>query len=273
MSESTGASVVVIGGGYGGVRVAKDLDEVADVLLVEPKDAFFHNVAALRGLVDLSWLPRIFIPYDGLLKRGRVMRDRARSVDGLTVVLASGSKLEADFLVLATGSRYPFPAKSDSDRTLDAQDRIRATHRALEQARGVLLLGAGAVGVELAGEIRAIWPEKAVTLLDMADDVLGDRFAVELRAELRRQLAEIGVEVLLGSPLQEDPPTVPGELGAFAVTTQAGRELTADIWFRCFGVSPVSDYLTGTLAAARNSDGFVDVTEHLQVVGHESVFA
>jgi NADPH-dependent 2,4-dienoyl-CoA reductase/sulfur reductase-like enzyme len=40
------ASVVVIGGGYGGINVAKSLDEVADVVLVEPKDAFVHNVAA-----------------------------------------------------------------------------------------------------------------------------------------------------------------------------------------------------------------------------------
>ena len=45
--KSTRPTVVVIGGGYGGVNVAKALDEVADVTLVEPKDAFFHNVAAL----------------------------------------------------------------------------------------------------------------------------------------------------------------------------------------------------------------------------------
>ena len=61
---------MVIGGGYGGVNVAKALDEVADVTLVEPKDAFFHNVAALRGLVDPSFLPTIFIPYAGLLATG-----------------------------------------------------------------------------------------------------------------------------------------------------------------------------------------------------------
>ena len=57
-------TVVVIGGGYGGVNAARSLDEVADVVLVEPKDAFVHNVAALRALVDPSWLPRIYLPYD-----------------------------------------------------------------------------------------------------------------------------------------------------------------------------------------------------------------
>ena len=79
MLNETGRTVAVIGGGYGGVNVAKALDEIADVVLVEPKDAFFHNIAALRGLVDPDWLPRIFIPYDGLLKRGRVVRDRVAS--------------------------------------------------------------------------------------------------------------------------------------------------------------------------------------------------
>src|ERR1700761_4948517 len=70
-------TVIVVGGGYGGVTLAKALDETADVTLVEPKDAFMHNVAALRALVDPSWLPKIFIGYDGLLAHGRVVRDRA----------------------------------------------------------------------------------------------------------------------------------------------------------------------------------------------------
>jgi NADH dehydrogenase FAD-containing subunit len=265
--------VVVIGGGYGGIAVAKALDEVTDVVLVEPKDAFFHNVAALRGLVDPSWLPKIFIPYDGLLNRGRVLRDRAKAVDDSTVWLTSGQRLGADFIVLATGSTYPFPAKSGADRARDAQQRVHATHDALQQANRVLLLGAGPVGVELAGEIRAAWPEKAVALLDMADDVLGDQYSLQLRTELRRQLAEKGVAVLLGSPLRAPPPTAPGELRTFAVTTRAGREVSADIWFRCFGVTPVSDFLTGTLAAARTADGLVEVNEYLQVVGHDDVFA
>jgi NADH dehydrogenase FAD-containing subunit len=40
----TRPSVLVIGGGYGGIAVAKGLDDVADVTLVEPKDAFVYNV-------------------------------------------------------------------------------------------------------------------------------------------------------------------------------------------------------------------------------------
>ena len=266
-------TVAVVGGGYGGIAVAKALDDTTDVVLVEPRDAFMHNIAALRALVDPAWLPRIYFPYDGLLSHGRVIRDRAVVVDPGRVVTASGEEIAADFIVLATGSRYPFPAKTDLVDTAKAHDQVRRVHRALGKAERVLLLGAGPVGIELAGEIRYVWPDKSIVLLDPAEQVLGGPFNPELKAELRRQLAEFRVDVLLGSPLRAMPPTEPGEPGTFTVTTQAGTEVTADIWFRCFGVVPNSGYLGEALASARRSDGFIEVGPTLQVVGQTTVFA
>ena len=83
-------SVVVVGGGYAGLAVAKALDERTKVTLVEPRDAFVHNVAALRAAVDPTIAPKIFLPYDRLLAHGEVVRDRAVRVDGAEVELASG---------------------------------------------------------------------------------------------------------------------------------------------------------------------------------------
>src|ERR1700719_3134858 len=112
-NQSGKPTVVVVGGGYGGTAVARALAATSDVVLVEPKDAFMHNIAALRALVDPSWLPRIFLPYAGLLTHGRVVRDRAVVVDPHRVVTASGEEISADYVVLASGSRYAFPAKTD----------------------------------------------------------------------------------------------------------------------------------------------------------------
>jgi NADH dehydrogenase FAD-containing subunit len=266
-------TVVVAGGGYAGVNVAKALDDVADVVLVEPKDAFQHNVAALRAVTDPAWAPRIFLPYDRLLDRGRVVADRVAKAEPGAVTLGSGEVLPADYVVLATGSTYPFPAKSSEAAASTAHQQYRAAHEALAAAGRVLLVGAGPTGIELAGEIAAVWPGKHVTLLDAADDVLGARFRPDLKAELRRQLAAAGVEVLLASPLRALPATPAAELGEFTVVTEAGREITADLWFRCFGVSPVSDYLAGELAGARGADGFIAVTPFLQVTGQDRVYA
>jgi NADH dehydrogenase FAD-containing subunit len=271
--ETARPTVVVIGGGYGGVGAAKALDADVDVVLVEPKDTFVHNVGSLRALVEPEFLPKIFLPYDHLLAKGRVVRDRAVEVSPDRVVLASGDTITADYVVIATGSTYPFPAKTDAHKAEDSIDNYRAAYNELTHAERVLLLGAGAVGIELAGEIVAKWPDKHVTILDPADDVLGERFRPDLRAELRTQLVDLGVELVLGEGLHELPSTVSSELATFTVTTNSGREITADIWFQCFGVTPVSDFLTGDLATARRTDGFVEVGPALQVAGHDNVFA
>ena len=272
-STPGGPNVVVVGGGYGGVGVAKALDADTNVVLIEPKESFVHNIAALRALVEPDFLPKIFLPYDHVLARGHVERDRAVTVESHRVVVESGKEFAADYIVLATGSSYPFPAKTDARDTYDAIEMYRAAHDKLEQAIRVLLLGAGPVGIELAGEIHSKWPDKHITLLDFAPDVLGERFREDLRAELRAQLEEIGVELVLGEGLRGLPPTVAGELNEFTVVTEADRKITADIWFQCFGVSPESDYLGGDLRVARRPDGFVTVGPALQVAGHESVFA
>ncbi|HJQ47098.1 MAG TPA: FAD-dependent oxidoreductase [Amycolatopsis sp.] len=267
-------TVAVIGGGYGGITAAKELDVVADVVLIEPRDAFVHNVAALRGLVDPGWADRLFLPYDNLLERGRVVQDRAASADAGGVTLGSGERIAADYLVLATGSSYPFPAKVDVHDTAGATTKLKTTHDALVAAGRVLLLGAGPAGLELAGEILSAWPDKQVTIVDPAADILlGTGLPDEFRTEIRGQLDALGVTLLLGASLSAPPPTEPGETGTFAVTTESGETLEADIWFRCYGVVPSTSYLAEDLATARRPDGHLAVTPHLHLDGHPHVFA
>jgi apoptosis-inducing factor 2 len=268
------ASVVVVGGGYGGINAAKALDEVADVTLVDPTKAFFHNVAGWRTLVEPEWLDRIFLPYEHLLARGRFVRDRAVAVDGRRVTLASGDVLEPDYLVLATGSSYPFPAKTEEPDIASARSRLRAAHEALLGAKRALIVGAGPAGLELAGEIKAFYPDKHVTIADVAPDILTGPYDQELRDELRRQLDALGVELRLGAALSELPTAPPATLAPIAIATADGDELVADIWFRAFGVRPHSNYLEGgSLDDRRDESGYVRVDEHLRVVGEDQVFA
>ena len=266
-------SVVVIGGGYGGSGAAKGLDEFADVTLVERRDAFVHNVAALRALVEPEWLEKSSFPYDRLLANGRVLHDQAVGVDASVVALASGVELTPDFIVLATGSTYPYPAKSGTDETATAIERYRESHDELARAGRVLIVGAGPTGLELAGEISDRWPEKRITILEPEPEILAGPYKQELREEARRQLSERGVEFVLGEALTAEPESPPVTFGPFSVSTRSGRVLEADIWFRCYGLAPVSDYLRGDLARRRLTDGSVEVNRQLQVTGQTNVFA
>ncbi len=91
--------------------------------------------------------------------------------------------------------------------------------------------------------------------------------------EIRRQLAKLDVQLVLGSALKENPPTAAGESGTFHVTSASDVDITADIWFRCFGVVPNTRFLAGALADVRGQNGQVAVTDTLQVKGQDTVFA
>ncbi|WP_454049999.1 FAD-dependent oxidoreductase [Cellulomonas sp. Marseille-Q8402] len=268
-----GRRVVVVGGGYGGTRVASLLDDVADVVLVEPKDAFVHASAALRAAVDPEWEERVFFPYTRLLGRGRVVQQRVEHATSTGVRLADGTALDADVLVLATGAAYPFPSKFIETETSVARARLARMRAGLEQTERVLVVGAGAVGLELVGELLDAYPHLHVTVVDQADDALttGD-YLPELRAAVRAQLDD-RVELVLGSRLGYLPPVDVGVHEPFVVDTEAGVRVEAQMWFRCYGNAPASDYLAGDLAGLRNGLGEVRVEPTLALVGHPAVFA
>lgn len=264
-------TVVIVGGGYGGSVVAKALDSEADVVLIDPRDAFINTAGSLRAVTRPDWAGNMFFPYQEWLTSGTVIRDRAVSVDPGGVSLASGRRVEADFLVLATGSSYAYPAKPSADSTGEVLDDLRRTHKELLDAERVLIAGAGPVGLELAGEIKEVWPEKQVTIVDPAERLL-PAFQPELREDLHRQLDDLGVRLRLRTGLAELPPTEPGQGGTFTVTTTDGEEISADIWFRAHGVHVNSDYLADGQLTTRTPQGQVPVTETLNVYDHDRIY-
>ncbi|MBO1418878.1 NAD(P)/FAD-dependent oxidoreductase [Streptomyces sp. FH025] len=265
-------TVAVVGGGYGGAAVAKALESEAEVVLIDPRDAFANVAGSLRALARPEWAPNMFFPFKTLLTRGRVIQDRAASVDATGVTLASGEHVAADYVVLATGSTYPYPANPSAATVADALEDFRASHQELLRADTVLILGAGPVGLELAGEIKEVWPDKKVTIVDPATELLPG-FEPEVVEDLRGQLAALDVEVRLGTGLTAEPGTRPGLAGSFTVTTTAGDEITADVWYRAHGTTTNTDYLADGRLTALDPQGRIPVTEKLNVRGHDHVYA
>ncbi|MGW2354707.1 FAD-dependent oxidoreductase [Actinacidiphila glaucinigra] len=136
-----------------------------------------------------------------------------------------------------------------------------------------MILGAGAVGIEMAGEILAQWPDKKVTLLDPSSDVLGGNYPEKLRTALRKMITEAGVDLRLGEGFTELPEAPAGVVAPFTAQTTMGQTIEADLWLRCFGGAVPSDYLAGSLAAARNTSGTVRVGDDMRVEDHETVYA
>jgi NADH dehydrogenase FAD-containing subunit len=239
-------------------------------VLVEPREAFVHNVAAIRAIVDPSLIERIILPYERLLARGSVVRGRVISVAEGGVALGDGRKIDGDIIVLATGSTYASPFKPVSDDMASFRTSLRSAHDALRAARRVAIVGAGAVGTELAGEIATGMPGKVVTLI-LATHQLFPGFPAKLGARLARDLTALGVDLKLGvtaAGFDAGNPPVSG-----ALRLSQGTHLDADLIIPAVGARPSSAVAQSIANASFDSSGRVVVDRWLRVAGRSNVFA
>jgi len=73
-------TVVIVGGGYAGLALAKELDAHLNVILIDRNNYKFHNVGALRACVEPSFVKDIIIPYNRLLQYGIVIYGEVTSL-------------------------------------------------------------------------------------------------------------------------------------------------------------------------------------------------
>lgn len=190
--------IAIIGGGYIGATLAKSLDDSADVTLIEPRSHFVHAPAMIRAVVDPSLLDLALIPYDRLMKKGRVLRARATSIDANGVTLDNGQRVNAELIVVATGSANAVPFKpngADIDGLRADNHRI---HQQLQTAQKIGIVGAGAVGIELAGEIAHAMPDKQITLISDLNRLLPN-IPGKLGTSLAHKLRKAGVTLLFSA--------------------------------------------------------------------------
>jgi len=267
---ATSPKLVIVGGGYLGADLAKSLDADMDVTLIERASHFTHAPAMIRAMVRPALLDKALIPYDRLLERGRVLQGAAVAVDGSGVELGEGTRVEGDFIVLATGSSNFAPLKSPGGDVEGLRADNARWNAALLDADHVLIVGAGAVGTELAGEISHALPDKKVTLV-ASDPTLFPGFPAKLGHSLRDKLEAMGVDVITGARAQSLPGRDAPETGSVTLTN--GREIEADLIIPAVGSrarTTLADTLPGT---EREADGRIKVDGWLRPSSLPNVFS
>jgi NADH dehydrogenase len=292
-----GARVVIVGAGFAGASLIRNLPSAlrrpGETLLVDRADEYafiplIHEVAVGRIHPDSvrSPIPPLCEGRCGFLKA----EVTGVNLEERTIETSSG-KIGYEYLVLAAGSGAALPPDGLAPhfqlfRTLQDALQLRtslreawrtATSRTLgrEAHSGdltVAIAGGGATGVELAAEIavlfrylekrtaRSLHVEPRVVLLEAEDRLIGwlDRYFHEVAME---QLAGLGVEVRLNTPVQE---------------ANAEGLLAADEWLPAHirvwaaGID-VSD-LIPDLPGEHDAAGRVGVDSYLTLPGWEEVY-
>jgi 3-phenylpropionate/trans-cinnamate dioxygenase ferredoxin reductase component len=173
----------------------------------------------------------------------------ALDVGQRSVALADGTTLGYDALVLATGARPRRLPLKGTDLTGVHEVRglaaLRPLRDALTTGRRLVVIGGGLIGLEAAAAARSRGVD--VTVLEVAEQLLGRVAPPEIAAAIAREHEHHGVELALGrrpATLVDD-----GHGHVCGVELEDGTRLDADVVLIAVGVEPDTD-----LAAAAGLD-------------------
>lgn len=298
LGSFTGPQVVIVGGGFGGLEAAKSLGgAAARVTLVDRRN--HHLFQPLLYQVATA----VLSPADIAQPIRAVLRDRANvevvlgdvtsvDADGKQVVLADGSRLPYDYLILAAGASHAYfghdewepyaPGLKSLEEATDIRRRLLVSFEAAEretdpEKRKALMtfvvVGGGPTGVEMAGAIAEIaryslakdfrhidTRDARVILLEAVDRLLL-AFPTQLSRYALWDLQRLGVDVRFNTPVTDIGP---------GVVTAGGAEIKAAtiIWAAGVKSSPIG----ATLGAETDRAGRVIVQPDLTVPGRPEVF-
>jgi NADH dehydrogenase FAD-containing subunit len=201
-----GKNVVVLGGSFAGIQVVRRLAQTLPTgykaVWIERNSHLNYTFNFPRFSVVQEQEHAAFIPYDGIASaapRGILKRiqDTAVEIKETHVELASGKRIEYSYLVIATGSSQPLPVNVKSIERRDACQELQGVQQAIIASNSVAVVGGGAVGVELASDIKSFYPDKDVTLIHSRKEILNN-FGKRLQDYALQTLRdELQVRVLL----------------------------------------------------------------------------
>lgn len=245
--------VVIVGGGLGGIKTAESLrglDFSGNISLVSAEEHLPYDRPPLsKKFLSGDWdRERISLTSFDHLRELRVdlfLGNPAVSVRPGEVVLADGTRFDADAIVLATGLRpRELPGQPPAAhvlRSLDDAERLRA---ALQQSSSLLVIGAGFIGGEVASSARDMGVD--VTVVESDSVPLHRVLGAEAGTLSARLMTERGVRLLCGSSVAstwQQATTPEGLTGGMRATLTDGTSLEADVLLVGIGGRPDPGWL------------------------------
>lgn len=207
-----------------------------------------------------------------------MVRAKAAKVEKDAVVLdrewQGRKRVPYEYLIIATGTKLPSPSSLKTEDKKPGVAFFQSYQLKIKRARKICLLGAGAVGVQLATDIKELYPDKDVTIIHSRNETMS-RFDPRLHYDyVAPRCRELGIELLLRSRAVIPAEGFPEDGSEYTVSTQDGRTVTADLFILTTGQTPSSDFVKD-LGIVNEMNRFIRIKPTLQVDNDEytNVFA
>lgn len=279
--------VVIVGGGFGGIRAALELakEDIADVVLVSERPDFYYFPTlyhtATGGSEAHSSIPLQELFHD---KRIELVTARATGIDtgAKQLQLADQEPLPYDTLILALGvvtNYFGIPGLQENSygiKSVEEAERLkRHLHAQLiaehEPDLNYIIVGGGPTGIELAGDLGAYLRDSMTkhgirhraVHIDLVEAMphLMPRLPKPVGKTIERRLRKLGVKLYLNSKVE----------GASAdELTVSGKPIRSHtiIWTAGIANNPFFTEPTFTFSGRKK----VLVDEFLRAEGHKDIF-
>ena len=222
--------VIVIGGGPAGITLAKILGKKRRMAVVRPEDFSMVYCAMPYAVEGILPIEKTFKKDDLVTGAGAdLIRSSVENIDfeNGVVTLSDSAQLGFDEIVIATGAVPFIPQIPGFDLEgvmgFKTEKDMRAINRMIDGgATGAVVVGAGAIGVELAQALNHKGLD--VHLVDMAGSVMPNMVDPEMVEQARSELEELGIAMHLGSKVTE----LRGERCAEEVVLENGEVIGFD---------------------------------------------
>lgn len=273
--------LVVVGGGHAHLTVLKNLAKFGEqnvrVTVVSPDAHHFYSGMG-PGMLAGTYRPEeIRFDIREMTERGggRFVEDAVTRIDpdGKRLSLAGGRELPYDVASFNTGSGVPFPIPEPlRNRSvfpvkpivnlMAARERI--AQRPMGERVRMIVVGGGAAGVEMAGNLRRLAASAGIpaTITLVAGRRLLHGFPDRARKLVLENFLRRDIEVVERVRV--------AEITADGVSLEGGDRLSAEFVFLATGVKPSTLFAASGLETG--PDGGLAVNRYLQSVSHPELF-
>ncbi|KAG7666020.1 uncharacterized protein J8A68_000450 [[Candida] subhashii] len=273
------------------------------ITLVEPRNGLLNILGIPKAIVDTEFAKTQFVPFNQLkdfkftniLSKEKFQDDffmqdnpylQFNYVHGLVTYLDSekaqyllnndqeGERgiIEFDYVIMATGRDRNWPTTPRASTFDLFVEEMSKSKNDIATTKTISVIGAGAVGLEIAGDIKSAFPEKEVNLIHPHSMFPAEPLSEEFKTLVQQSIEKSGVNVYLNTRIAREADngdlitttnkTIPSELNFWCTTKHNNTDILSND-FKTTYVSKlnnihVNEYLQMAITAGSSPTSKID---------------
>lgn len=276
----------------------RDRLQKVSVTLVEPRAGLLNILGIPRAIVDTDFAATQYVPFEELddITFDRVISQDPVVIESLGKTAQPGNNdyieityvqgkvldlhehtatyylnkdhaitgtIEFNYVVVATGRDRQWPTSPVAHNIDDYLLEMKEINEHLEGCSRIGVIGAGAVGVEIAGDIKSHYPDKEVILIHPHEKFPAEPLPEDFKDLTRDSLERSGVKIMTGYRVKK-------ELKTHLLTFTNGETLQTDFNYWCNNFRNNTNLFHADFDEFITDDNNVHVNEYLQLYQPET---